>query len=243
MAQTGCVHCNGLGTRSENLNSKDAPCNCVLRAAWRSCWNRFSMLKASSYSPRTISIESCGNGPKGRIGGRGIMQLNYMADLVLIARRILGKEDYKVFYSYYLDGATWQTVCAQLGMSRGNFFHAVYRIQETCGLAFISARPYSLQPSEYFGMHVPNVRPVPIAVPHPNGTPLRAPLAIAPKAIWDRPAIIQIAKAARQAGKTFAQIADDLRQSNVPTRLGGKWSEGTVCSMVLADERAAKLAA
>ena len=37
-------------------------------------------------------------------------------------------------------------------MDRGNFFHAIYRIERTLGRAFSEIRPYPLYPlDEYFG--------------------------------------------------------------------------------------------
>jgi hypothetical protein len=37
-----------------------------------------------------------------------------------------------------------------LELTRGNFFHAVYRLEQKLGRVFLELRPYSLFPREYF---------------------------------------------------------------------------------------------
>jgi hypothetical protein len=67
-------------------------------------------------------------------------------------------------------GADWKLCCRQLGMDRGNFFHAVYRIEQRLGRIFAELEPYALYPlDEYFGSTVRRqpVQPLPppIALP------------------------------------------------------------------------------
>lgn len=59
---------------------------------------------------------------------------------------------FRVFRYYFLLGADWKLCCRQLGMDRGNFFHAVYRIEQKLGRVFAELDPYGLDPvDEYFG--------------------------------------------------------------------------------------------
>jgi hypothetical protein len=79
-------------------------------------------------------------------------QEEYMADFCLVSRRVLDDEDHRLFRYYFLLGADWQLCARQLKMDRGNFFHAIYRIERTLGRAFSEIRPYPLYPlDEYFG--------------------------------------------------------------------------------------------
>ena len=39
-------------------------------------------------------------------------------------------------------GADWKLCCRQLGMDRGNFIHAVYRIEQELGRVFAELEPY-----------------------------------------------------------------------------------------------------
>jgi hypothetical protein len=98
----------------------------------------------------TVSWEFCA-GP----GGRRVYsrkQEEYMADFCLVSRRVLDDEDHRLFRYYFLLGADWQLCARQLKMDRGNFFHAIYRIERTLGRAFSEIRPYALYPlDEYFG--------------------------------------------------------------------------------------------
>ena len=75
-----------------------------------------------------------------------------MADFCLISRRVLDPADHQVFRFHFLLGANWKLCCRRLNMDRGNFFHAVYRIEQQLGRAFSEMQPYSLFPlDEYFG--------------------------------------------------------------------------------------------
>ena len=75
-----------------------------------------------------------------------------MADFCLVSRRVLDDEDHRLFRYYFLLGADWKLCARQLKMDRGNFFHAIYRIERTLGRAFSEIRPYPLYPlDEYFG--------------------------------------------------------------------------------------------
>jgi hypothetical protein len=53
---------------------------------------------------------------------------------------------------HFLGGADWRACTRALGLDRGNFFHAVYRIEQKLGRVFFEIQPYALYPlREYFG--------------------------------------------------------------------------------------------
>ena len=74
-----------------------------------------------------------------------------MADFELVAKRKLDRRSYKLFRYHFLLGADWQLCKRQLGIDRGTFYHAVYRIEEQLGEAFSTLEPYALYPArDYF---------------------------------------------------------------------------------------------
>ena len=84
----------------------------------------------------------------------------YIADFCLISKRVLDEEEYRIFKFHYLLGADWKLCCRRLKMDRGNFFHAVYRIQQKLGRVFRELQPYALYPlDEYFGGTMRNELP------------------------------------------------------------------------------------
>ncbi len=105
----------------------------------------------------------------------------YIADFILVSRRTLSKEEYKLFNYHFLLGADWKLCCRKLNMSRGNFFHAVYRIQQKLGRVYRELEPYGLYPlDEYFATTIRSTKPVEIsAAPEPGPYPLRPPLQLA----------------------------------------------------------------
>ncbi len=70
----------------------------------------------------------------------------YAADFILIAKRTLTEEEYRLFKFHYLLGADWKLCRARLKMDRGRFFHGVYRIQQKLGRAFRETEPYGIFP-------------------------------------------------------------------------------------------------
>jgi len=94
----------------------------------------------------------------------------YVADFHLIARRVLDRFHYQVFSYHFLLGGDWRICCQRLHIDRGQFFHAVYRVQETLGRTFYELEPYGLYPPrEYFAVRIVDPRS-PRPVP-PGGGP------------------------------------------------------------------------
>ena len=74
-----------------------------------------------------------------------------MADFCLVAKRTLSESEHNVFKFHFLLGADWKLCCNKLGMDRGTFFHAVYRIEQKLGRTYRELEPYPLFPvDEYF---------------------------------------------------------------------------------------------
>jgi len=91
----------------------------------------------------------------------------YMADFILVSRRTLSEFDNRIFKYHFLLGADWKLCCRRMGIDRGTFFHAVYRVQEELGRIFRELEPYSLFPlDEYFHGSV-RVGPAPATPPSP----------------------------------------------------------------------------
>jgi hypothetical protein len=149
LAKASCTHCQGLGMRLVH-NGKEAPCDCVFRTVFRTCFNRFRQFVAEGAHTGTVSLESC----RGRDGRRTYSRKReeYLADFCLVSDRVLDDYDHRIFRFHFLLGADWRLCCRQLKMDRGDFFHAVYLIEQRLGRVFAELQPYPLFPlSEYFG--------------------------------------------------------------------------------------------
>ena len=143
MASIKCVRCAGTGLRV-NRKGENAACPCVLRAIFRACYERFVECSETRVSPEHATTLD-------RSSGWGRRDEEYIADFLLLAKRSLDDEQHKIFRYHYLLGADWRLCCRKLGMDKGNFFHAVYRIQQQLGLAFRDTQPYGLFPvRDYF---------------------------------------------------------------------------------------------
>src|SRR5208282_2331196 len=75
----------------------------------------------------------------------------YIADFSLLSRRTLDDFEYRLFRFHFVLGADWKLCARRLGVDRGNFYHAVYRIEQKLGRKFREVEPYPLFPlDEYF---------------------------------------------------------------------------------------------
>ena len=147
LASHRCALCHGLGLRLGD-KSAGAPCGCVLRSIFRACYARFVECSSKERIHQATLEASAGRDRKTTWGRK---DEEYVADFMLIARRTLSESDYKILRFHYVLGADWKICCAKLKMDRGNFFHAVYRIQRQLGRAFRETEPYGLFPlDDYF---------------------------------------------------------------------------------------------
>lgn len=105
----------------------------------------------------------------------------FAADFLLVSKRVLGPSEWTLFDLHYVHGAEW-TICApKLGLNKGSFFNACYRLEAKLGMVYVSLTPFPLYPVRDYMATVPRgMRVQPCQVPeprYPNGVPLRPPLA------------------------------------------------------------------
>jgi hypothetical protein len=88
-----------------------------------------------------------------RAGGQGrstwaLKREEYCADFELIARRVLTEVELRLFRLHFLERGDWKLCTRRLTIDRGNFFHAVYRIEQKLGRAYSELKPYALHPAD-----------------------------------------------------------------------------------------------
>ena len=142
LAMHNCSHCHGSGLRLARRGAL-SPCNCVLRSIFRVCYTRFQRCVTQEKHLSKISLEpSLG---RQRPGTWGRKDEEFIADFCLVTRKTLNAEEHRLFRFHFLLGADWKLCSRQLGLDRGNFFHAVYRIEQKLGRVFrelVIAAPY-----------------------------------------------------------------------------------------------------
>jgi hypothetical protein len=117
----------------------------VLRAIFRACYGHFCRCATKEKHISRLSLEFAPGKPGGSFTW-GRKDEEFMADFILVSRRTLGDSDYQVFKYHFLLGADYRLCCRKLGMERGAFFHAVYRIEQSLGRVFRELEPYALFP-------------------------------------------------------------------------------------------------
>jgi hypothetical protein len=148
LAMHHCTQCHGSGLRLGNKGACVA-CNCVLRCIFRICYDRFMRCVAQEKHLSRVSLEP--HLGKNRPSTWGRKDEEYIADFCLVSRRILSESEHRLFRYHFLLGADWKLCTRKLRVDRGNFFHAVYRIEQKLGKAFRELEPYALFPlDEYF---------------------------------------------------------------------------------------------
>jgi len=162
LAKESCTHCHGYGMRA-GRTGKEYPCYCVFRAIFCACYRRFRECAMKEKHLSKVSLDHCEGGRDRKyVYSRKVE--DYMADFCLVSRRGLDDFDYRVFRYHFLLGADWKLCCLQMGIDRGTFFHAVYRIEQRLGRLFRELEPYGLYPlDEYFGGTMRNGEPRPAA--------------------------------------------------------------------------------
>jgi hypothetical protein len=116
---------------------------------FRVCYRRFVACATQEKGLSRIGLEPQMGRQRPMTWGR--KDEEYVADFCLVSRRSLDDYDYRLFRYYFLLAADWKLCCGRLDLDRGNFFHAIYRIEEKLGRIFRELEPYSLFPlDEYF---------------------------------------------------------------------------------------------
>ena len=149
LAKVACAFCHGYGLRLVH-SGKEAPCQCVFRAVFRACHNRFREFAATGAHTSTVTLEFCRSNEGRRVYSR--KREEFMADFCIVSRRSLTDVENRVFSAHFLLGADWKLCCRQLRIDRGTYFHVIYRIEQKLGRAFAELQPYPLYPiDEYLG--------------------------------------------------------------------------------------------
>jgi hypothetical protein len=173
LASAQCTTCHGLGLRKGKGNT-EVPCNCVLRAIFRACFRKFRTCVEQEKHLSQCKLQFTGGRERSMSWGR--KNEEYIADFLLVSRRVLSAEEQKLFRAHYLLGADWRLCCRQLKMDRGDFFHAVYRMEARLGRVYRELAPYSLYPlDEYF--YGVGGAVLPTQPPKEGPVPLRPPMA------------------------------------------------------------------
>ncbi|MBS1831656.1 MAG: hypothetical protein JST65_03030 [Acidobacteria bacterium] len=148
IANHACTQCHGLGLRGGRLSERQ-PCNCVLRAIFRICYEKFHQVSTQERRMSRVTLD--GTGPQCRRVVWGRKDEEYIADFLAVAKRTLREDEHRIFRMHFLLGGTWRICCDKLGIDKGTFFHAVYRIEERMGRVLREMKPYALYPlDEYF---------------------------------------------------------------------------------------------
>jgi hypothetical protein len=120
-----------------------------LRAIFRICYDRF--IRCATQEPYLSRISVEPHGGKQRAATWGRKDEGYLADSCLVARRNLSDFEHRLFRYYFILGADWRLCSRKLGIDRGSFFHAIYRIEQKLGRIFRESEPYPLFPlDDYF---------------------------------------------------------------------------------------------
>lgn len=173
LAAPSCTHCFGLGMRT-GRRGHSSPCNCVFRAIFRACYERFRVSVEQEVYITRATLDFSRGRDRRYVWGR--KDEEYAADFCLVSRRTLTEAEYRIFRYHFLLCADWKLCCRKLGMDRGNFFHAVYRIMQKLGRTFRELEPYPLYPlDEYFGGVTHSERAAAAAVRVIESPPRRMP--------------------------------------------------------------------
>lgn len=191
MASASCVFCRGLGLRTTEKLGEEKPCGCVFRGIFKACLNRYRHCIATAGKLKPVTYEYSGAPTGGRFFGR--KQEEFIADFELIGRRTLEPLEIEVLKLHFVQGHDWKVCTGKLDISKGNFFHTVYLVQEKLGRAFRETAPYALYPiDEYFsGLATRKVAVITQRAPRENAQkekkvlemPRRVPTA-APEPSW-----------------------------------------------------------
>lgn len=143
LSMHNCVTCHGSGMRL-GRKLRLQPCNCVLRSIFRLCFDKFLRNLTQERSVSRVSLEP--HSGRSRPSTWGRKDEEYIADFTLVSKRVLSAEELKLWRMHFVLGAEWKLCCRALGIDRGNFFHAVYRVEQKLGRVFAELQPYALYP-------------------------------------------------------------------------------------------------
>lgn len=151
LARQGCTNCQGRGWF---VKTPGYACHCVTRAIFHQLMAEWHKIKNAEHLAQ-FRVEQIGQrgGKTVRRGGWSMKRPEFVADLEILAKRVLAPTDFRVWRLYHCYGAQYREACALLDMDKGTFFHAVYRVENQVGRAAREVRPYALFPiADYYGL-------------------------------------------------------------------------------------------
>ncbi len=120
-----------------------------MRSIFRACYRRFRECATKEKTLTNVKLEHSSGA--GRRNSWGRKDEEYMADFLLVSKRTLTEEEYRIFRIHFLLGADHALCCAKLKMDKGIFYHHIYRIEASLGRVFRELEPFALFPlDEYF---------------------------------------------------------------------------------------------
>jgi len=151
-ARHDCVSCGGYGARGRYTTGRTVcMCDCVARRVFRACLAAYREIHEHPFVQRVQWERQMGGQPAESVRYYQRKREDYCADFYLVAKRALAADLWPVFRAYFLEGCDWKTGTKITKLSRGLFFHGVYRIEKTLGRTFLTLKPYALFPlDEYF---------------------------------------------------------------------------------------------
>jgi hypothetical protein len=141
-----CNKCQGTGTRLI-YGKISVVCDCVYRSCFQECVLRHRDNTRYAENLCWCSLERSTAGTL----LYGYKNIEFGADMELIAKRTLTPRQYFIFTRYHIWGLMWSTVCDKVGMTRGNFFRLVYTIESVLGQALMETNMFP--PHKYFSKH------------------------------------------------------------------------------------------
>ena len=152
LGAASCTNCRGSGIHRVKKGEL-VPCGCALRTVFRACYQRFRIgVTRGKYRVATFERNPRGKTHRSHWSRK---EEEYIADFELVSRRHLDDFHHKIFRYHFLLGADWKLCGRRLGMTRGAFFHAVYRIEQHLGKTFYELEPYALYPPrDYFAVRL-----------------------------------------------------------------------------------------
>lgn len=147
-----CVLCKGSGLRLRLQRSGAIPpgpdaCDCVLRKIFRICLRQFRQY--SSYdNPGQVVLTYVEGGKQTKAVGRPRQE--FSADFVLLCKRNLDPQRYRIFRLYHLLGASHKVCSRKLNLDSGTLFHRIYRLEADLGRALAELQPYPLYPIDQY---------------------------------------------------------------------------------------------
>lgn len=156
LALISCSKCYGRGFVIGRDLATEFLCPCVARKIFHTVLARrdyfYESGKITQINYTQMEYKAYGDSSNaGVYTVYGIMNLEYCIDFEILARHSLSETQFLIFKLRYLQKKNFKVCCKRARLSRGNFFHMCYIIEQKVGLAALALKPYPLFPiSDYF---------------------------------------------------------------------------------------------